>query len=100
MFTEVNAETLINENAAQVGVMLDKTIPELEDEITDLMNAEAIEVTAFEASAEDIDAQQLKTQPIVPPINTEEPQSKNPLLILLQRSGLHAENSLNPIAMI
>lgn len=81
----------IEDCAALLKTELEK-IPALEDEIKDVIDAEAAEATPLESS-ERIGDQQ--TQPVLPQVNIEDLQSKNPLFILLRKSGLHCQKLID-----
>lgn len=78
-----DVEDFLHECAAQLETEFEET--EQEDEIKDLIDVEA----AITLKTSKNIAQQLQTEPAVPQANTEDPQFKNPLFILLQKNGLH-----------
>ncbi|XP_024890938.1 uncharacterized protein LOC112466836 [Temnothorax curvispinosus] len=85
----VDVEDFLHERVAQFETEFEKTekTSELEDEIKDLIEAEAAEAILLKKSNKNI-AQQLQTQRAVSQVKTEDPQSKNPLFILLRKNGL------------
>lgn len=85
---EIDVEDYSAEHTAQLEANFEKVVPKLDDKTLDLINVEAIDTIPFEENVQ-------RTQSVTSQEDTEDPQLKNPLFILLQKNGLYCRELVN-----